>query len=660
MPGERPDGGPQSLSVEGDDGAWTFDRPFTIGRDAACDVVVDSARSSRRHVELIPADGGWRLTDLGSANGTYVDGTRVETGYVASPTDLQIGEGGPHLRLSFGLTAPVASSTPIPSASTPASSTPAAPEPLDPFRPTADELATDVPPAAAGDPAGRPYDHSATPTTSPLPSGEGQSLPRTRSGGEGLSAPNELPNPNSTDDAPTLPPQDTPGSNELANGSPADASSTPPDASSDDGNSDGLRYDDVVERYFGDDVDESGMGDRTRFIRQAYGDLQQAQTVATEKQHSRYRKLIAAALVVSVLALAYAGYQEVRVRGLLANAEDIFYELRSVEVELAQREISIAQQIESNPQLEDSLTVDLERSRATRRRIAARYDKYVSDAGFYDGKSSEEELIHRTARAFGESELTIPPEFVDEVKVQIRYWKNGRRFVEGVRRAQVEGHDVAAVRALRRHGMPTEFFYLALQESDFKTRAVGPWTRYGHAKGAWQFIPETGHRYGLTPGPLVDTNQYDPLDERHDFDQAADAAARYLRDIYVHLAQASGLLVCASYNWGEGRVRKNMRQIQRDLSDIENSPEARTYWKFLDTYRHRMPSETKDYVMKIFAAAVIGQNPRQFGIDLDPPVEVALRGGRGGIRTNDAPTGERTTRLGGDALDARQLDAELE
>jgi len=37
-----------------------------------------------------------------------------------------------------------------------------------------------------------------------------------------------------------------------------------------------------------------------------------------------------------------------------------------------------------------------------------------------------------------------------------------------------------------------------------------------------------------------------------------------------------------------------------------------------------MPDETKGYVMNIFAAAVIGQNPRFFGIDMDNPLSKYL------------------------------------
>ena len=48
--------------------------------------------------------------------------------------------------------------------------------------------------------------------------------------------------------------------------------------------------------------------------------------------------------------------------------------------------------------------------------------------------------------------------------------------------------------------LPPQYFYLAMQESDFIPNRSGPPTRLGFAKGMWQFIPETGKRYdGVTP-----------------------------------------------------------------------------------------------------------------------------------------------------------------
>ena len=596
LPG--PSVAPPPLRVEADGEAWTFDRPFTVGRED-CDVTLDEARVSRRHLEVAPADGGWWVVDPGSANGTLVDGQRVERVWVDGPQAVQVGEGGPVLRF-----APAADAAPAGLAAAPPEAGEGAP---DPFRPAE---------ADYGDPA--PVERPDLPDSDVTPSPAEAGVP---------DAPNQA----------------------------GGAHREPPPGG--DGE---LSYDAVVDRYFRGDEDDQDVGERTRFIRRAYEDLQQAQQEVHQKERSKYKTLILAALGVSVLALGYAGYLQYRAVQYRAQAEELFYELKTFEIDIAEQVASLERQIEEDPGAADSLSVDLERARTARQRTAARYDRFVRALGVYDGLSSEEEAIYRVARNFGESEVSIPDDFVAEVKVYVAKWRRSGRFQQAVRHAQVNGYDVLAVNALRRNGMPTEFFYLSLQESNFDTRAVGPPTRYGYAKGAWQFIPETGQRYGLEPGPLVATNQYDPLDERHDFGLAADAAARYLHDIYVHLAQASGLLVCASYNWGEGRVRRNMDTIRQEFAGagIQNDPRHRTYWKFLTTYRGVMPAETKDYVMNIFAAAVIGQNPRMFGIDMDPPVQVALAGGRGGIRPEDAPASGRTARLGTRAVDRERAQAD--
>ena len=48
-----------------------------IGRGDDCDVKLISDRVSRHHCEILYKDGHFELRDLGSTNGTYVDGTRV-------------------------------------------------------------------------------------------------------------------------------------------------------------------------------------------------------------------------------------------------------------------------------------------------------------------------------------------------------------------------------------------------------------------------------------------------------------------------------------------------------------------------------------------------------------------------------------------------------
>ena len=163
------------------------------------------------------------------------------------------------------------------------------------------------------------------------------------------------------------------------------------------------------------------------------------------------------------------------------------------------------------------------------------------------------------------------------------------------------------------HDLPPQFAYLALQESDYDVSACGPKTRYGIAKGPWQFIPSTAINYGLRTGPLVHVRQPDPRDERHHFGRSTLAAARYLRDIYDTEAQASGLLVIASYNWGERRVNKLIQKMPEN-------PRERNFWRLLANYRDQIPQETYDYVFHIVSAAVIGENPRLFGFDFDNPL----------------------------------------
>lgn len=52
-------------------------RRVVVGRSPDCDVVLNTTSVSRQHAELLCDDAGWRVRDLGSRNGTGVNGTRV-------------------------------------------------------------------------------------------------------------------------------------------------------------------------------------------------------------------------------------------------------------------------------------------------------------------------------------------------------------------------------------------------------------------------------------------------------------------------------------------------------------------------------------------------------------------------------------------------------
>ena len=71
------------------DAAIALDRPLVVGRDPGCDLVLVDARVSRRHLAI---DAGRNFTDLGSANGTRHNGTRVAGGTLGVGDVLALGD----------------------------------------------------------------------------------------------------------------------------------------------------------------------------------------------------------------------------------------------------------------------------------------------------------------------------------------------------------------------------------------------------------------------------------------------------------------------------------------------------------------------------------------------------------------------------------------
>ena len=59
----------------------------TLGRSRQCDVVLDDPNVSREHAEIRPRGGSWVLTDLGSTNGSRLNGRRLEGPEVLKPGD---------------------------------------------------------------------------------------------------------------------------------------------------------------------------------------------------------------------------------------------------------------------------------------------------------------------------------------------------------------------------------------------------------------------------------------------------------------------------------------------------------------------------------------------------------------------------------------------
>ena len=144
---------------------------------------------------------------------------------------------------------------------------------------------------------------------------------------------------------------------------------------------------------------------------------------------------------------------------------------------------------------------------------------------------------------------------------------------------------------LRERGMPEDLLYLSMIESGFNPTARS----HAQAVGLWQFIEDTGKRYGLRVDAYVD--------ERRHPEKSTDAALSYLQDLHAQFG--SWYLAAAAYNTGEGRVARVMRQV----TGSEKGQDA-DFWRI----RGRLPSETREYVPLMVAAALIGKEPHKYGL----------------------------------------------
>jgi len=138
--------------------------------------------------------------------------------------------------------------------------------------------------------------------------------------------------------------------------------------------------------------------------------------------------------------------------------------------------------------------------------------------------------------------------------------------------------------------------YLPMIESEYKPCFENTWG----AKGLFQFLPSTAKQYGVPQADMCDVEKMTP------------AAAHYIADRMAELGEDSGTmtLVILSYNTGPTWVVDTLRQLR------ETDNYQRNFWtiyanrdKLDDNFRN-----DAGYVPTFFAAAIIGENPRNFGL----------------------------------------------
>ena len=135
---------------------------------------------------------------------------------------------------------------------------------------------------------------------------------------------------------------------------------------------------------------------------------------------------------------------------------------------------------------------------------------------------------------------------------------------------------------MKENGVPDDFKYLAVIESNLNTLARSP----AGAAGMWQFMQTTGREFGLEVNPNID--------ERYHVEKATRAACQYLKDAYQRYG--NWLCVAAAYNGGQGRISSELKkQLVNQAVDL---------W---------LVEETSRYMFRLLAAKAVISNPQRYG-----------------------------------------------
>ena len=141
----------------------------------------------------------------------------------------------------------------------------------------------------------------------------------------------------------------------------------------------------------------------------------------------------------------------------------------------------------------------------------------------------------------------------------------------------------------KEQNLPEDLVYVAMIESGFKPHSVSQ----AEAAGPWQFLSATARQYGLRIDGWVD--------ERRDPVKSTRAAAEHLKYLYSRFG--SWPLALASYNAGADNVQRAIRESR-----------SRDFWNLHAS--GSIPKETRDYVPKYMAVAIIASNLPAYGFTL--------------------------------------------
>jgi len=194
-----------------------------------------------------------------------------------------------------------------------------------------------------------------------------------------------------------------------------------------------------------------------------------------------------------------------------------------------------------------------------------------------------DDLFDRMRAGFAFDEVQEPA-----IDVQLAWFEHNPEYLERVfqRGQRYLYHIITEVEA---RGMPLEFALLPVVESAYEPFAYSR----SRAAGLWQFIPDTGRRFGLKRDWWYDG--------RRDVVESTRAALDYLQALHDQFG-GDWLLAIAAYNVGENSVQREM-----DFNRANGKP--------ADFWHLRLPAETRAYVPKLLALKRLMAEPERYGLE---------------------------------------------
>jgi FHA domain/Transglycosylase SLT domain len=247
-------------------------------------------------------------------------------------------------------------------------------------------------------------------------------------------------------------------------------------------------------------------------------------------------------------------------------------------------------------------------------------ERPVGTPRLYKSLSNEEKREFIKARAgrvaimMGKRPYALTPDALDYIKFWLEafaarvgnnrtgLWRGDTRFI--LQRGSV--HAPVIIRAFKENRVPPVIgLYIPFIETEYtniqSNNAAG-------AAGLFQFLGPTAEHYGV------------PSSERTHVAKMAPAAARYFRDNIMSFGDdsMSVALAIAGYNRAPESVKRDLRNV---LSAANNEDKERNFWTLIANQGkldHFFQNENKNYVPRFFAAAILGETPWAFGIEMRP------------------------------------------